>query len=139
MPFMAMFWKTQGCLFGGRPFVPPTISELQGSWPGLSKAAQLRIERLIEPEHAAPTSVGQLLPHAKIPKPPLHWIATAHPIEKHKYLDERLLAEYLDLTDTCHELVASVFWVYKTGEKTVAIDVALDAPEQESLVEHRGN
>jgi len=103
------------------------------------RAARLRRKRFIEPEHAAPASVGLHLPHTKIPIPPLHGIAVAQAIEKDKHLDERLIAKYLDLADACHELVAPVLWVRETSEKAVAIDVALGASEQESLVENRGN
>jgi hypothetical protein len=35
MPFTAMFFKTQGCQFGGRPFVSRMTSERQLALPGL--------------------------------------------------------------------------------------------------------
>jgi hypothetical protein len=50
------------------------------------------LERFVEPEYTTPLSIGSFLPHSKIPKPSLHRIAVAHPIEKHEDFDERLLS-----------------------------------------------
>jgi hypothetical protein len=34
MPYTAMSWKTQGCQFGGQPFVSRMTSERQVALPG---------------------------------------------------------------------------------------------------------